>query len=946
MAMPGHSPLYNGNGPSSPPRSFNNAYSEPQPPPSMYGGPTRPMLPPSPQHFPPPRFSQPPLPAPSPAIAPSNGAAVAAAPAPHKRPGSSMSISSMLGTEPERATHEQYPQNLHSRTSSRQPSISGPPMSLGAVMSPPQYPSKPSIGDYSWKTRSKTPDRSAGSSLGPRTHRSSSGTMTQRPGSLYEPPPRSGPGAYPEPRYTPPFGSAPAPKDEYEDRTRRTSISGILQSLQQRPESQPQPSTATTFQPYSNPPARPESNPTSMGHGDRPPHSAPNGPDHYRPHGLIGTYDTRPPSQPPGQRYSQNVPPPQSASTSDRALPQSLSPELRRPQPHLSENRGLAGLLHQSSESAYGAQNMARQDSVQSQSDRSVFGDRLRGTRPYSPFAGSVASQTALDDQLRKGSDELSQHRAILGLANESKRGRYSPLPQAVQGAQAQTPQPDAGIKTEHGRVFSGIGSGLGSAQTPTPQPASATPSKRDEGGSRLSEENLMKMSRSTSGITKRNRKNFDEDVRAESDMGDIKKTGLGRGKRAKYQHSYKTEVEDSTTGNRRNGALAPSNQHRRAPTPTSNPSQPQQSHDNHPQRQLPTADNTPIHRFRRTIRIFSVVALARRNPRRHLGFFNYDPQVGPIDIEKPSSPKFDIAIRPNLLPSFTDAEHVNCTYTVRVPRIWLRERERFLICQERYLWGSGIYTDDSDPVAAAMHSGFIASVYPSGIDEALLQKVIDEQTPVIEGSPAPKKPMPVDENKDLHITLLVLPQLERYVDSVRFGIKSRSWPDGSESPASNMPRSGSSNSNNNSKSPKTPHDGVSFMVLKVEFVDDGAEVKRIGRTGKERRERLYRELLERKRSLELEKKKLDTLADKARKQKEGGADGSKPGSKSSGNETGPAGDSAAQAKSRHRGKGNHDQPQRNNNTDGNDDKRDDDMKLDVGQSPGDWIRQLAVAAA
>src|SRR6186713_540350 len=163
----------------------------------MYG-PQRPMLPPSPQHFPPPRFTQPPLPAPSPSLQ-NNGA-----PPPHKRPGSSMSISSMLGTaEPEKSAQEQYHNHSqHVRTNSRPPSLSGPAMPLGAVMSPPQYPTKPhAAGEYSYKPRSKTPDRVTAPSLGgARPHRSSSGTMTQRPGPFYEPP-RSTPTQQPASRY-------------------------------------------------------------------------------------------------------------------------------------------------------------------------------------------------------------------------------------------------------------------------------------------------------------------------------------------------------------------------------------------------------------------------------------------------------------------------------------------------------------------------------------------------------------------------------------------------------------------------------------------------------------------------------------------------------------------------------------------------------------------------
>lgn len=738
--------------------------------------------------------------------------------------------------------------------------------------------------------------------------------MTQGPGPFYESQPRSGPptNAYPSPS----FGASVPPKDEFDEHSRRTSISGILQ----RPESQPQPSMPTSLSVAPPPPpTRPESIPPSLGHLDRTSHPSGSGVEPPRHNGYGGTYGY---SQQQSTHLSRSLhtgPPSQPTSAPiERPYKQSQSPELRRPQQNGNDTRAYQSSFGPSSEPSYGAHAMARQDSVQSQSDRSVLGDRLRN-RAYSPFAGSVASQQgALDDQVRKGSDELSQHRAILGLSNEAKRGRYSPLPQAVQGAQAHTPVPDAGIKSEHGRVFSGIGSGLGTTSanpTPTPQPLPASPFKQNEANPRLSEENLMKMSRSASGMGKRNRKTFDEDARAESDAGETKKAAPSKGKRSKYQHSYKLDLEETA----RKNALGTV---RRTGTPTSHPSL------NTLQRQSSTTDHGSPSRPKRTIRISNVVAMARRNKRRHLGFYKYDPEVTSVDINKPSSPKFDVSIRPNLLPVFNEAEQVNCTYTIRVPRLWLRERERGLICAERYLWGSGIYTDDSDPVAAAIHSGFISSVHPPGIDEALLEKVIEEQNPRIEGSPAPEKPKAVDENKDLHITLLVLPQLERYVGSARFGVGSRSWPEEQQGTGSPSPSSTTQES-------KAPHDGVSFMVLKCEAVDDGVEVKRVGRTGKEKRERLHRELIERQRGLQLEKERLARAAAKLKERKEemrrakkATATAMEKSSSSLGKGAATTGKAAVDQENPSRGKSGK------------------AADLDVGQSPGDWIRQLAVAAA
>lgn len=60
------------------------------------------------------------------------------------------------------------------------------------------------------------------------------------------------------------------------------------------------------------------------------------------------------------------------------------------------------------------------------------------------------------------------QQRGYLGIQEINRRGRSSPFPQAVQGAQGQHNGPggEPGIKSEFGKMFSGIGSGVGSMTT------------------------------------------------------------------------------------------------------------------------------------------------------------------------------------------------------------------------------------------------------------------------------------------------------------------------------------------------------------------------------------------------------------------------------------------------------------------------------------------------
>lgn len=89
--------------------------------------------------------------------------------------------------------------------------------------------------------------------------------------------------------------------------------------------------------------------------------------------------------------------------------------------------------------------------------------------------------------------DSRAQHRSFLGVVNEQARfERGSPLPQAVQGAQSQPAGSgrDPGIKSEFGRMFSGLGSGVGS----TPQPNGAlTPSRHSPLDERRPSENTAR---------------------------------------------------------------------------------------------------------------------------------------------------------------------------------------------------------------------------------------------------------------------------------------------------------------------------------------------------------------------------------------------------------------------------------------------------------------------
>jgi len=339
------------------------------------------------------------------------------------RPGSSMSISSMLGSDndkPTRETAQPYTQN------------GGPPFnhsnpvtSLVGVMSPPQHTPRPSVGEYTYKPRSQTPEQFGYPNVfGARPHRSSSGSMVQRPGPFGEPqrPTNNAPFTrFGESAYTPSSSGQVTRPEEISDSARRTSISELMQ----RPNSQPQPnnnfggprplslatpsarpawlehsgSNSTGNATYANPnePGRGQS---SAGESRADMNSAP------RQSESISSYDSRPQGfmnrpqpSPFGHQDRERASQPHTESTPSHPTSpdthQQADPSPGRAPSNVSNDRATMQNPLRAPESQPSSQPMAQQDSSQSQSERSTLGDRLDRSRPrfFSPFAGSVTSQ-------------------------------------------------------------------------------------------------------------------------------------------------------------------------------------------------------------------------------------------------------------------------------------------------------------------------------------------------------------------------------------------------------------------------------------------------------------------------------------------------------------------------------------------------------------------------
>lgn len=438
----------------------------------------------------------------------------------------------------------------------------------------------------------------------------------------------------------------------------------------------------------------------------------------------------------------------------------------------------------------------------------------------------------AVQREQRKESDGSTGPKSLLAISPDiTRKGRNSPLPQAVQGAQPRHVGPggnNPGIKMEFGRMFSGLGSGVGSTtptagQNGTATPSRSSPARHVEDGDlvRTAVGNIEDWKSGRKGNRKSGRRPREDDDKMD---GDGRMTpDLQRGnKRAKighpahhhhhlhshHHHHHEPEPQQGSFNMLRFPSI-PANGHHHHHHHHATHSHPAHHHHHHTPRPAPPPKMPTI-----AVNNAPLLNDVAKRPRKHLGSQLYTTEVSQpsnVDLPPASNIKFANKMRP--LPVFEGKE--NCTFTIRVPRFYFtcgqaeddgEASPLEAICRQGQLWGTEVYTDDSDVVAAAVHSGWLKGDF--GDQNADVRDLVDNDTEngtQEDGAETsaflaekPREPAKIPAGlPDVHITVLILPPLEKYASLTQNHVRSRAW--------------------------SKTHDGMSYMIHRIDFVDEGS---------------------------------------------------------------------------------------------------------------------------
>lgn len=260
---------------------------------------------------------------------------------------------------------------------------------------------------------------------------------------------------------------------------------------------------------------------------------------------------SRPPHQ--GPTYEQRH-----QSTDNKS--QDRAADLTQPRPTTSQSTNLLDTFRRLRDSPFAGTGQLQQESgpphlinhtnPAEQQQSSVSRSPTLSRHPFSGMADRA------DHSMGGMKEGYQQSKSFLGLIADDKRGRVSPLPQAVQGAQGRIRGSgnEPGIKTEFSRMFSGIGSGSATStpvpvESGTPHSFPSSPTRMDDSHRRtpFSAQGELSESkpRAASRGGRRSRKPKDEESKGEGDGIEghgLTRTISGRGAKRSRQ-SYQTHT-------------------------------------------------------------------------------------------------------------------------------------------------------------------------------------------------------------------------------------------------------------------------------------------------------------------------------------------------------------------------------------------------------------------
>ncbi|GMM45234.1 Rxt3 protein [Pichia kluyveri] len=165
--------------------------------------------------------------------------------------------------------------------------------------------------------------------------------------------------------------------------------------------------------------------------------------------------------------------------------------------------------------------------------------------------------------------------------------------------------------------------------------------------------------------------------------------------------------------------------------------------------------------------------------PSKHLGYINYTEHPSPnnysanfINLDTDTDINIDthsyIHNSNTLLPNFI-SKYINYTIDIKIPSYSLYNNENVL---NRSLWGTDIYTDDSDIIAILFHSGILHSNDPFGNNNPVVSTVKNFNFNANVNDLTDNQRI----SDELIVRLRILPTLNKYIGKFRNNYNSRSW--------------------------------------------------------------------------------------------------------------------------------------------------------------------------